>query len=66
MNTQKFTQKSMQAIMSAQNEAIERNNMQVEAEHLLYALLVQESGLIPRLVEKMGLDLDFTIKTVEG
>ena len=65
MNTQKFTQKSMQAIMSAQNEAIERNNMQVEAEHLLYALLVQESGLIPRLVEKMGLDLDFTIKTVE-
>ena len=66
MNTQKFTQKSMQATMSAQNEAIERNNMQVEAEHLLYALLVQESGLIPRLVEKMGLDLDFTIKTVEG
>ena len=66
LNTQKFTQKSMQAIMSAQNEAIERNNMQVEAEHLLYALLVQESGLIPRLVEKMGLDLDFTIKTVEG
>ena len=66
MNTQKFTQKSKQAIMSAQNEAIERNNMQVEAEHLLYALLVQESGLIPRLVEKMGLDLDFTIKTVEG
>ena len=66
MNTQKFTQKSMQAIMSAQNEAIERNNMQVEAEHLLYALVVQESGLIPRLVEKMGLDLDFTIKTVEG
>ena len=66
MNTQKFTQKSMQAIMSAQNEAIERNNMQVDAEHLLYALLVQESGLIPRLVEKMGLDLDFTIKTVEG
>ena len=66
MNTQKFTQKSMQAIMSAQNETIERNNMQVAAEHLLYALLVQESGLIPRLVEKMGLDLDFTIKTVEG
>ena len=56
----------MQAIMSAQNETIERNNMQVAAEHLLYALLVQESGLIPRLVEKMGLDLDFTIKTVEG
>lgn len=66
MNTQKFTQKSMQAIMSAQNEAIERNNMQVEPEHLLHALLTQENGLIPRLVEKMGLDLDFTVKTVES
>lgn len=66
MNTQKFTQKSLEALMSAQNEAIERNNMQVEAEHLLYALFTQESGLIPRLIEKIGLNLDFSIQVLES
>ncbi|WP_028828619.1 ATP-dependent chaperone ClpB [Proteocatella sphenisci] len=66
MNTQKFTQKSTQAIMNAQAEAIQRNNMQVEAEHLLFSLLTQEGGLIPRLIEKMGLNLDFTLKTAEN
>lgn len=66
MNTQKFTQKSIQAIMDAQNEAIERKHMQLEIEHILYALFTQENGLIPRLVEKMGLNLDSSIKTVEG
>ena len=49
MNAQKFTQKSLEAIQSAQQLTIERQNMQLEEEHLFYALLTQEDGLIPQL-----------------
>ena len=56
MNAQKFTQKSLEAITEAQNTAIEYQNMQIEQEHLLYALLVQENGLISELLKKMEAD----------
>ena len=46
MNTQKLTQKSLEAIREAQNIAIEHNNIQITHEHLLYALITQENGLI--------------------
>ena len=46
MNTNKLTQKAMEAIQSAQNIAIENNNVQICPEHLLYALIDQENGLI--------------------
>ena len=39
MNAQKFTQKSLETIQLANNLALENNNMQIEQEHLLYALL---------------------------
>ena len=54
MNAQKFTQKSLEAIQEAQNIAIENNNMQIEQEHLVSALLSQENGLIPQMLKKMG------------
>ena len=41
MNTQKFTQKSLEAIGRAQQIAIEHQNVQIEPEHLLYAFLQQ-------------------------
>ena len=53
MNAQKFTQKSLEAIQEAQNLAIENNNMQIEEEHLVAALLQQRDGLIPQLLKKM-------------
>lgn len=56
MNAQKLTQKSLEALQTAQNLAIERQNMQIEQEHLAYALLQQESGLIPQLLKKIGID----------
>ncbi|MBD5140950.1 MAG: ATP-dependent chaperone ClpB [Ruminococcus sp.] len=56
MNMQKFTQKSLDAINSAQSTAIEYQNQSVEQEHILYALLEQESGLIPQLFTKMGVN----------
>lgn len=56
MNAQKFTQKSIEAIQSAQDIAIEYQNNAIEPEHLLYSLLNQENGLIPQLMTKMNIE----------
>ena len=56
MNAQKFTQKSLEAIGEAQSIAIRNSNQAVDEEHLLMALLSQESGLIPQLFMKMGIE----------
>ena len=54
MNAQKFTQKSLEAIQSAQNISTEYQSNQIEQEHLLYALLTQSDGLIGHLITAMG------------
>jgi len=66
MDAQKFTQKSLGAVKTAQNIAIENGNTQVEPEHILYALLDQDGGLIPRLLEKLEISVDRALSTVDG
>ena len=56
MNAQKFTQKSLEALQNAQNLATEYQNMQIEQQHLLYALIAQEDGLIGQMLKKMEID----------
>ena len=58
MNTQKLTQKSLEAVQAANGLAVENQNQQIEQVHLLSALLEQEGGLIPQLFEKMGVSVD--------
>ena len=58
MNAQKFTKKSLEAVQAAQSIAIENQNIQIMPEHLLYALVDQEGGLIPQLLKKTGVDTD--------
>ena len=53
MNIQKFTQKSVEAINDCEKLAYEYGNQEIEQEHLLVALMRQEDGLIPKLIEKM-------------
>ena len=53
MNIQKFTQKSLEAVQSAQNLAIANQNAQIEQEHLLLALLEQDNSLIKELLKKI-------------
>ncbi|MDD2960260.1 MAG: ATP-dependent chaperone ClpB [Lachnospiraceae bacterium] len=53
MNTDKFTQKSRQAVNDLEKIAYEFGHQEVEQEHLLYSLLTQEDSLILKLVEKM-------------
>lgn len=66
MNTQKFTQKSLEAISKAQQIALEHQNMQIEPEHLLFAFLEQQDGLIPRLFSKMDVEVDQALEIIEG
>jgi len=66
MNMQKFTQKSLEAIQNAQSSAIEYGNPMLDQQHLLLALLQQEDGLIPQLLQKMNVNVNGLTQTVEN
>ena len=51
---EKMTQKSQEAMQAAAQKAENKNNPTVEPEHLLTELLVQSEGIVPRVLEKMG------------
>lgn len=65
MNMQKLTKKTIEAIQAAQDTALNYGNTNVDQPHLLYALLVQENGLIPQLVKKLGKDPNVVAGSVE-
>ena len=58
MNANRYTQKTLDAIRTAQQMAQENQNQYVMPEHLLYALVDQDGGLIGSLLRKMGVDQD--------
>ena len=65
MDLQKFTQKSLEALNTAQMSASENGNAEISQEHLLYALISQEDGLIPEILKGMGCDLNGLCDAVE-
>ena len=66
MNVQKLTQKSIEAVQTAQQTAAEHHNAQVQQIHLLYALLSQNDGLIPSMLNGMGADAKQMAKETES
>ena len=54
MDINKYTQKSQEAILKAQDLAVEHHHQEVTSRHLLYALLLQKDGIIPSLIERSG------------
>ena len=58
MNAEKYTQKTLDAVKTAQSMAQENGNQYLTPEHLLYALVDQDGGLIASLFGKMGVDCD--------
>jgi ATP-dependent Clp protease ATP-binding subunit ClpB len=58
MDMSKLTQKSQEALQQAQSEAIRRGHTETDGEHLLLALLDQPDGLVPRLLEQAGADVE--------
>ena len=53
MDFNRLTQKSQEAIGAAQSLASERNHQQIDVEHLLFALLRQEGGLVPKVLGRL-------------
>ena len=62
MNFNNYTQKSIEAVQSAQQLAVQNSHQQMEQVHLLRALLQQEGGLTPQLLKKM----DVTVESLEA
>ena len=66
MNTQNFTQKTLEALQTAQSMAEESHNSYVTPEHLLYALVDQDGGLIPSLLSRMGADCNALLSELDA
>ena len=66
MNANRYTQKTLDAIRTAQQMAQENQNQYVMPEHLLYALVDQDGGLIGSLLRKMGVDQDGLVAQLDA
>ena len=58
MEADKMTQRVQKSLNDAFSEAVKNHNQQVDTIHLLYSLIDQEDGLIPRIIEKMGISVE--------
>ncbi len=56
MDMEKLTEKSREAMMKAQQTAVEYGHQEIRPIHLLYALVNQDGGLIPSLLKRMKVD----------
>ena len=65
MNADKFTQKAIETIQTAQSMAQENGNQYLTPEHLLYALIDQDGGLIGSLLGRMGVDCDTVLAELD-
>jgi len=66
MRLEKFTLKAQEAIERAQRSAEEMSHQQIEAEHLLKALLSQEDGVVRPLVERIGARPEMLISALDA
>jgi ATP-dependent Clp protease ATP-binding subunit ClpB len=58
MNLEKFTARSQEAIQNAQNLAVRLGHQEVDVDHCVVALVEADDGLVPRLLERMGVAVD--------
>ena len=65
MNAEKFTRKTIETINTAQAIAQEMGNQYLTPEHLLYALVDQNGGLISTIFQKMGVDCDSILSELD-
>lgn len=65
MDLNRFTQKAQEAIQKSFSIAARYYNQQTECEHLLLALVEQDSGLVPTLLDRMGADNQSIVKELE-
>ena len=65
MDLQNFTQKSIEAVKTAQDIKVEYGNQQMRQEHLLMALVSQQDGLIAEMIRKIGASVDHIEQSLE-
>ena len=65
MNIEKYTENARQAIVECQNIAVSEGNQEIQVEHLALVLLMQRDGLIPKLINAMGIDPALIIGELE-
>ena len=65
MDLNKWTKKAQEALKSAQGEAVRRSHQQVDAEHLLFALLSLPEGLVSSLLQRMGVSVPALTASVD-
>ena len=66
LNAEKWTQKSLEALQTAQQSAVEHRNAQLEQAHLLHALLTQDASLNAQLLESIRVPVDQLITSING
>ncbi len=66
MNLNRFTEKAQEALLQAQSLAAEHSHGQIDGEHLLLALLRQSDGVVPLIVQKLGLQPGLLAQQAEG
>ncbi|GFE61183.1 ATP-dependent chaperone ClpB [Geobacter sp. AOG2] len=66
MDFNRLTQKSQEAFAEAQNKAVTCGHVEVDGEHLLWALLEQQDGLVPRLLTRMDIRPEMIRNEVEA
>ena len=66
MNINKFTQKSIQAVQDCEKIAYDYGHQELAQEHLLYALMTDGEGLIPKLLTKMDMVPEVFTAQIEG
>jgi ATP-dependent Clp protease ATP-binding subunit ClpB len=65
-NTNRFTEKSQEALVAAQQLAGKYNHNQIEPEHLLAALLQQQESTVPQVLQKAGVNPQTLLQSVEA
>jgi ATP-dependent Clp protease ATP-binding subunit ClpB len=66
MDLNKFTEQASAALGASQEQAVRLGNQAVDVEHLFYALITQEGGLVPRLFERLKISLDLAITKTQA
>ena len=66
MNISKFTTKSQEVVQECEKVAMDYGHQEMGEDHLLAAMLRVEGSLIPKLIEKMGIDADVFQAQVDG
>ncbi|MDR3224746.1 MAG: ATP-dependent chaperone ClpB, partial [Clostridiales Family XIII bacterium] len=66
MNFEKFTQKAQQAVSESQQIAVQLGHQQLDGEHLHLALLLQDEGVVPKILKLRGIDVSGVVREVEA